>query len=91
MIETLRDPKDPQAKLDYYVDWTTWLGEDTIQSSTWTVPNGLVKVSEHLTGGVATVFVRGGIAGQQYTLTNAIVTVGGRADDRSFILRVAQR
>ena len=27
--------KDPDAVLDYQADWSDWLGDDTISSSSW--------------------------------------------------------
>lgn len=52
--------KDPQAVLDYNVDWSTWLGTDTIASSVWTVEAGLTKDSDSKTTTIATVMLSGG-------------------------------
>ncbi len=83
--------KDPQATLDYQVDWSDWLGADTIATSTWTVPTGLTKTDESKTDTSATVWLSGGTAGQIYTVMNHIVTVGGRTDERSFRVFVQDR
>lgn len=88
---------DPQARLDYSVDWSRWLEEisDTIQESTWTIPTGLVQASPapsvNIAGKITTVWITGGTAGALYIVTNHVTTVGGREDDRSFALRVADR
>lgn len=83
--------KDPSAVLDYTIDWTDWLEADTISSSVWTVPTGLTKDSEATTTKKATVWLSGGTQGRFYTVTNRVVTAGGRTDERSIVLVVEQR
>ena len=46
--------KDPNAKLDYRVDWSAWLNGDTVATVAWTVPTGLTKTSETNTTTAAT-------------------------------------
>lgn len=87
---------DPQAKLDYNIDWSRWLeGTDTISASTWTIPTGLTQASPapsiSVDGKTTTVWISGGTAGAIYTVTNHVTTAAGREDDRSFALRVADR
>lgn len=84
-------PKDPDALLDYAIDWTQWLDGDTILTSDWTVAVGLTKESQFNTTTVATVWLSGGVAGTSYTVTNRITTAGGRTDDRSITIRVKER
>ena len=83
--------KDPNAVLDYSVDWSRWLDGDTIATSVWTVPAGLTKVSDTNTTTKTTVWLSGGTADQSYTVTNRITTTGGRTEDRSFIVKVEER
>ena len=85
--------KDPEAVLDYTIDWTKWLDEvgDTIATSTWIVPSGLTKVTETNTSKNATVWLSGGTDGTNYTVTNRITTAAGRTDDRSISIRVRER
>jgi hypothetical protein len=83
--------KDPDSTLDYTLDWTAWLDGDTITSSTWTVPAGLVQESATYTTTTATIWLSGGIAGNDYVITNSIVTAAGRIEDRSIRIRVIQR
>jgi len=85
--------KDPEAVLDYSIDWTKWLDEvgDTIETSTWIVPTGLTKVTETNTTKLATVWLSGGTVGTNYTVTNRITTAAGRTDDRSITIRVRER
>ncbi len=80
--------KDPDAVLDYQINWAAWLGTDTISSSTWTVPTGITKNSDTNSTTTTTIWLRGGTAGTEYTLTNRIVTAGGRTADRSIVIVV---
>lgn len=86
---------DPSAVLDYAVDWSAWLdaAEDAISTSTWTIPAGLSQASPSPShaDGKATVWLGGGQVGRTYSVTNRIVTTGGRTDERSLTLRVADR
>lgn len=94
MAESSRIPHDPQAKLDYAVDWSAWLQSgETISDSTWTVPPGLTEATPgpSESGGVATIWLTGGTVGQNYMVTNHIKTSMGREDDRSLFLRVTER
>lgn len=83
--------KDPDAVLDYIVDWSRWLAGDTIAASLWIVPADLTKVTESNLATKAIVWLSGGTAGQSYTVTNRITTAGGRTEDRSFTIRVEDR
>jgi hypothetical protein len=90
-----RFKKDPQAILDYQVDWTEWLGEDTIaadaDASTWTAPAGITVEAETHSTTATTVWLSGGTAGQNYEVRNHIRTVAGREDDRTILVQVVQR
>ena len=84
--------KDPNATLDYSVDWSAWLPTgDTISQSAWTVPAGLTKGAESVGTGVATVWLSGGTVGTRYGIVNRITTAAGRIDDRTLTLVVQER
>lgn len=83
--------KDPDAVLDYQIDWSDWLGSDTISTSDWTVATGLTGDSDSNTDTTATIWLSGGTAGATYSVTNEIVTNGGRTDNRSFTVYVEER
>jgi hypothetical protein len=85
--------KDPDAILDYSVDWSAWLGGDQIASSEWLLEQGALieKVTDTSTATKATVWLRGGQAGTTYLVTNRIVTTGGRTDDRTISVKVEDR
>jgi hypothetical protein len=83
--------KDPNAVLDYSIDWTRWLAGDQIATSEWIIPSGLTKMADSKTSTSATVWLSGGSVGQSYTVTNRITTAAGRTEDRSFTIRIEER
>lgn len=83
--------KDPDAVLDYSVDWSRWLAGDELATSEWIVAADLTKASETNSPTKATVWLSGGAAGLSYSVTNRITTTGGRTEDRSFTIRVEER
>ena len=95
-MATKRYVKDPDAVLDYPINWassdgtndgsssdTGWLQGDTISTATFTVDSGITKDSESNTTTTATVWLSGGTAGQRYTVTCRITTTSGRTEDQS--------
>ena len=84
--------KDPDAVLDYSVDWGTWLQTgDKIDSATWTVPTGIVLDSQEESTTRAVAWVSGGTAGVNYTLGCLIETTSDRTDKRSITIKVRER
>ncbi|HZT29229.1 MAG TPA: hypothetical protein VFA33_05065 [Bryobacteraceae bacterium] len=84
--------KDPNAVLDYSVDWSKWLAGDQIEESTWSVSDSALAVSDETNSATqATAWLSGGAVGQSYTVTNKITTAAGRIDERSFIVQVQAR
>jgi len=88
--------KDPQAALDYAVDWgSEYLSGDTIAVSAWEVSpaeeGGVTVLASTFDTLVATVTAGGGVAGHVYRLTNNVVLESGRVDRRSIMLRVEAR
>ena len=88
--------KDPDAALDYSVDWgAEYLADDALAESRWAVnpveDRGAAVAGERFDLRSATVKVEGGVAGHLYRLTNHVVTASGREDSRSIMLRVEKR
>lgn len=87
--------KDPNAELDYTRDWSDWLAavDDTIQTSTWIVPEGIEvgEGGETFTDTTTTIWLAGGTVLERYALTNRITTAGGRTDDRTFYVVIKER
>lgn len=83
--------KDPDATLDYAVDWTAWLEDgDSIAASEWIV-TGLTGTRQALVGATATIWLSGGEPWQTYLVTNRVTTAAGRIDDRTLRIRVIDR
>ena len=83
--------KDPDAVLDYALDWTAWLGTDTIVTTIWTVENGITKVTDAAGAKIMTLWLSGGTPGTSYTVAGKIVTAGGRTDERTLQIVVEQK
>ena len=90
-FETYPATKDPNSTLDYTVTWSSWLTADTISSVAWTVETGITQTAATNTTTTATIWLSGGEAGTEYTVTCRVTTAGGRIDQRSIAVRVAQR
>ena len=90
----VHEPKDPQAVLDYQLDWSDWLAEgETIHSSEWEASYGAV-VDSSVDGAVCTAWLSGGVVGTPVTLTNTVTTDSSpvqRVDQRSLIIRIKER
>jgi hypothetical protein len=86
-IYVRRWTQDPAAILDYTLDWTDWLGGDTITAASFSAP-GLTIVASGATAFAATVFLAGGADGSDYPVTCQIMTAGLRTDERTFLLQV---
>ena len=88
--------KDPEALLDYSVDWgADYLSGDVLSESSWHVSpaetGGVSIVSSRFDLLQSTVEVGGGQPGKVYRLTNHVVTAEGREDSRSIMLRIEPR
>jgi len=85
--------KDPDATLDYTVDWSDWLvGGDTISGTpTWAVPTGITKASQTNTTTTATITLSGGTANVDYDVACKITTAASLIDERTIHIKVRQR
>lgn len=91
MAKTFPAKKDQNDVTDWECRWASWLGNDTIATSTWTVPAGITKDSESNTTTVAKVWLSGGTDGQTYALLNRITTAAGRTADQTVNLKMKAR
>ena len=86
--------KDPDAVLDYKIDWLAWLAfGETISSKTVTATTGLTVDSSTITDSSTsvTIWLSGGTAGASYTVTCQIVTSASRTDERSITIQCRER
>jgi hypothetical protein len=91
--------KDPDALLDYSFDWTAWLAvsdpADTITTHAASIVTGtsLTATIENSAeaGGIVTVWVSGGAAGEKVGVRCRITSASGRIDDRTVYLKIKER
>lgn len=98
--------KDKDEIVDYSVDWSRFLGTDTISAVTWfindadgvkvevdgaEVVDGLQFVSSTFTSTVSTVRLSLGTNNKRYTVTCRITTSAGLQYERSIFLRVKEK
>ena len=84
--------KDPDARLDYAVDWSEWLASgETITASAWVVPAGLTEGTKSFDDDSTKVWLSGGDDGETYIVANKITTSADRVDERSFEILVEHR
>lgn len=64
---------------------------DTILTSTYTLPVGIVANSTSNTTTSTKVWISGGVEGASYLVQNEIVTAGGRTMDQSLKLKIKSK
>lgn len=84
--------KDPDAILDYSIDWSDWLGADTISQSEWDVPTGITESTPapSNTNTTTTIWLEGGSVGTAYAIRNRITTAAGRVEDQTIYIRITE-
>lgn len=83
--------KDPDATLDYVIDWEEWLPDgDIVTASEWSVPDGITAAAHAYTDTTSTVWLSGGVVGETYFVENRITTDAGRITDRTFRLKIKE-
>jgi len=83
--------KGKNSILDFSVDWTLWLGDDSLSAVEWSVPSGITKVDESFSTTMATIWLSGGMLGNSYDLVCSITTVFGRIDSRTITIIIRDR
>jgi hypothetical protein len=98
--------KDKDEIVDYSVDWSRFLGDDTLAAAVWyindadgvktqvneaTMVNGLQFVTGTLSGRVSTARFSLGTNNIRYTITCSITTGSGLQYERSIFLRVKEK
>ena len=86
---TIKDYEKNSNALDYFqVDWSDWLGTDTIATSEWTVPTGLTKEDETFDNTRAIIWLSGGTETSTYKVVNHITTALGDEEDAVLIIKI---
>jgi hypothetical protein len=86
-------PKDPEEVLDYTIDWTDRLSDDTITVSEWAMSEDnedelLIEDSNLISGETTVIWLSAGTLGVTYSLTNHITTAAGREMDQTVRLKI---
>lgn len=82
--------KNAASVLSYGHDWSTWLGSETIASSSWAADAGITIDSDSNSTTATSVFLSGGTAGTSYTLSNTITDTAGNTEVEHFEVYVRQ-
>lgn len=82
--------KDPNDVIDVSFNWVGFLDGDTIDSSSFLLPDGMIEDSSSNTTLRTTIWLSGGSAGQLCRVTNRIVTAGGRTKDQTKTVLVVE-
>tara|TARA_R100001509_G_scaffold131815_1_gene85187 strand:- start:274 stop:591 length:318 start_codon:yes stop_codon:yes gene_type:complete len=98
--------KDPDETIDYSVDWSRFIPNDTLSASTWFVQDaagakeqvsnaevvdGLQFVQSTISGKVATARFALGTNNKQYKVTCQITTGDGLVFERSIFLKIKEK
>jgi hypothetical protein len=86
------EEKDPDAVLAFDMPWDDrLLPGDSLATSVWTVPAGLVQAFTSTFGtDYATVWLGGGTVGTKYECRNRITTTFGETDDRTLLIEIVE-
>jgi hypothetical protein len=76
--------------LDYGIDYSAWLGVDTIATSAWEVPTGIIADSDSNDTTTTTITLSGGTAKRSYEIINTITTAAGWTDRRCITIAVSE-
>lgn len=85
--------KNPTDELDFSPSWVSFLGTETIGTSTWSVPVGLTNLGEAVNedGNVTQIILGSGVQGVEYEVANTIVTTpSSLKKTRSFFLQILE-
>lgn len=93
MIPIASFSKDPDAVLDYEIDWSRWLvAGDQIATAEWASSSDELEIdSSSLSTKAAKCWLSGGIAGCSYDVRCRITTTQGRREDRTIRIACVER
>lgn len=84
--------KDPDATLDFAIDWSDAFPGDDLTAATATVDDAaLVVENESHTATVHTVRLSGGAVGRRYEVTSTVTTTSGQSDQRTVEVVVLEK
>lgn len=85
-------PHDPDASLDYSLDWSEWLSDgETIIESTWSIAKGSATLSNSQVNASVTTTWLSDAAPPAVSIKNRIRTSLDRIDERTLDITVDER
>jgi len=92
-MSTFDAVQDPDANLDYKINWALWLNQDTITASTYTIdPAGALTITfENYDTTETEVWLSNGDRGRKYKVINHITTAQGRETDRTILVEIQDK
>ena len=91
-MATFKATKAPGARLPFEIDWSAYLADDAIVTSTWAIEGddaSLVVDEQTYDSNIARAWVTGGTTNRRYHLVNTVTTDGGTVDVRTIEIDVA--
>ena len=84
--------KQPGETLDYDILLADWFSNrtDSIQSYVVTVPTGITKASDTVSGTTIRVLLSGGTVGEKYKITTTVTTTTGVIKEVDFVVSVKE-
>ena len=84
--------KDPDSTVDFTFNWGDWLTDgDSIADVTITHGLGITLESFTSTSTAVTVWLSGGVVNEVNQVTCSITSAGGRSDDRTMKILIAEK
>lgn len=90
-------PKDPNAKLRHYFDFSAFVADEASALASYAIAQDepadgtLVLSDDASSGSIVMVWIAGGTVGQEYTIRCRATLANGSIDDMSRILTIEQR
>lgn len=80
--------KDPDSARALSIDWTDYIGSNTISATDWTVANGLTEGAAATSGNIRSCIVSGGKEGCDYLVTCRVTLNDSTTEDGTILVKV---
>lgn len=80
--------QDQNEYLDWQIDWSDIIRNDSIVASLWIADNGITANQTSATTSTTTVWIGSGRAGFSYNVTNRITTASGRTHECKLLFKI---
>lgn len=84
--------KDPDSIRTFGIDWATFLGGLSFNTSVWTVTTGSVAIDSNTTSTVfSLVLLSGGAVGEKCALRNRVTRSDGEREDQTIYVKIKEK